>query len=289
MRSSSIAIAILCAAGVAQEPQKILPALDGGVIQRAINDAVPGKTVTIQRGRYTLTRPLQFRAGVKLKGVNRDDVVVSIEARLGPAMIVKECQQGSIENMTFESTKVQTRGEHPLLLTLDSTIDIRNCVVRNAALDGIWTRGRGRVLVENCTIEGSHRHGVYATGKDNLIVVRGCKLIKNGDRLARKGREGAGVQFNDRAKGTVEKCTCTENTWGIRVTNYFTRGSVKKNSCAKNLTGIKFEKGADGECFDNVCTKNDRYGIHLTKREGKEPKLRGNRLAGNGHGGLKKN
>ena len=81
MRFLAIAIAILCAATVAQEPKKFLPALDGGVIQRAINDAVPGQTVTIQRGRYTLTRPLLFRTAVKLKKVDGQWVID--EVRLG--------------------------------------------------------------------------------------------------------------------------------------------------------------------------------------------------------------
>ena len=111
--------------------------------------AKAGEVVRIRPGIYE--GGFAFKEGVRLEGAGADRVTIRCGAREANVIKVMNCRSGSISGVTLEHLGTDL-DEHRFscLHVENSTIQVRNVTLRNAAGNGVLLTSGGATTVSNC-------------------------------------------------------------------------------------------------------------------------------------------
>ncbi len=251
-------------------------------LQRLIDAAQPGATVTVPKGTHTV--PVQITKPLTLKGSSPADCLLEVTAN-GPALLVDAGGKGdvSVEGLTI---KWQLAGgikgvEQPVALAVkDTSAAIRNC--RFVPLGNtqqtpmaIRMEGRSKATVSECRFEGFDYVINYGPGTEGLV--EGCLLRDGGHQ---------GVTGYDRSTLRVERTIvsgfryhglrCTGGTLhvkdsllmnnrvsGIYLGNKNGQGTITNTLMIRNSEGVASFYQAQFEIHNNVILDSTSAGIGM--------------------------
>lgn len=230
---------------------------DADSLEEALDVARAGDVVTLAKGRYY--GPVYLPGGVTIEGAGSDVVNIRCRGASGPVIYVEDCDSGAIAGVTIEHTSTQwmdfnDRYDTPALKIVDSTIEVRDCVVQNSAGDGIHIEGDSETRVENTKCTGNYWDGIFVTGVGAMPVILNNECVDNGD---------DGIHIAEGAEGEYRGNDCSSNiTDGIAITQSHSNPTLESNTCTNNgNSGIRFIDGADGTVSSSECSDNEYFGI----------------------------
>lgn len=260
---------------IERNPVTIVVPDDHSTIQKAIFSAKAADIVFVKKGVYKET--IILRNGVKLIGEDRDGVIIKNNANDLQHVILADCPNGLIENLTVEQFGDYEAEAKPAgIFIVNSSVDVNGCRIKNISGSGIIVKGNSSPVISNCIIESNGSNGIQVvkaaspTIKDNMI--RNNKL--------------SGIYLAEKSAGTIESNICEQNNSGILVMDKDTDALVKNNHCRDNEEyGIYIRDGANIVAEGNICEKNGKSGI-VVYHQGTTATLNGNRCIKNKNYGI---
>jgi len=264
------------------QPAAPRPAAVSSELQRLIDAAQPGTTVTVPKG--THTAPVQVTKPLTLKGPSPQDCLVEVTAN-GPAVFIDAGGKGEvvIEGLTIK-WQLATSGERverPVALAVkDATISIRHCrfvplgnTQRSPA--AIRIDGFSKATVSDCRFEGFDYVVNYGPGTEGLV--EDCLLRDGGHQ---------GVTGYDRSTLRVERTIvsgfryhglrCTGGTLhakdnllmnnkvsGIYLGNKDGQGTITNTLMIRNSEGVAAFYQAQFQIHNNVILDSTSAGIGM--------------------------
>jgi hypothetical protein len=142
-------------------------------VQRLVNEAPDGGTVTIPLGRYVLTKPLKinrrnnlhvaFTPGTQLRCTNTDQAVIAMEG----------CQGLTLSGVRARHvTPLETYNCHgPVISVLDSrAVRIGNCEINGCGAIGVSAQ-RSTLKITNCHIHHNTFNAFYFESCEEVSVI----------------------------------------------------------------------------------------------------------------------
>lgn len=313
------------AATTISDPNKLIVPDEYKTIHSAMAKARAGDTVFVKAGVYEEGKII-LKNKVKLIGDGMDKVTLRINPELMQNVIFADCSEGLIESLTVEHVGTIDSDKRPGgIYLLNSSVEIRDCRIRNITGHGIIVKNGGSSVISNCLIEKNGFSGIYIVGKDTSVVIQDCKIVNNrqsgvyfchqagglveNNTIVKNGYEGIvvrdkgksvilksnklllnkffGICISDSAEATIENNTCEGNKKsGLLVMGSETNATLKENLCVKNgKEGIFFAEGASGLAENNICQDNKGTGIFVSN-SGTNATLKENRCMKNKKGGI---
>lgn len=251
-------------------------------LQRRIDAAQPGATVTVPAGRYTAA--LQITKPLTLKGVAPQDCIVEATVD-GPALLVETGGQGevSIEGLTVQwQLASNAKGiQPPAALTVNNTnIAIRNCrfvplgnVQRSPA--AIRIDGRSKAIVSDCRFEGFDFVISYGPGAEGLV--EGCILRDGGhqgitnferstlrvERTIVAGFKYHGLRCSGGTLHAQDNLLMDNKVSGIYLGNKDGQGTVVNNLMIRNREAVAAFYQARFDVHNNAILDSTAAGIGM--------------------------
>lgn len=248
-------------------------------IQVAINEAKPGTTLIIPAGIYE--EQLRFKSGVNLKAAEEGRVMVQTDGRVGSALMVENCQTGSITGLVFQHTgnDVAENVSWPVVMLKSSSITLEKCTVQSGVADGLFVTGASKPLIQHCIIKNN--------GQNGLILESGSAARISDTESRKNGASGVEVRSIG-TNPTFERCTLVENGLsGIAVKDGASANILNQTKCMNNieagvvaagdgvkvmvtkcefegnLMGISIQEKAYGDISDNKVRLSKEVGVHF--------------------------
>jgi parallel beta-helix repeat protein len=220
---------------------------------------------------------------------------------------IRECNSGSVTNITFEQVAPDERTVANAWLCdaielFNSSIQIKNCAASSASGCGICVSGN----TSNPELSGNHcvanklsgiafESGATGVAVNNVleqneqsgVTINGSgtspELAKNQCR----NNKYHGIDFQSGAGGKADNNICERNEdSGIVVEGSGTNTELVKNQCRNNKHhGIDFQNGAGGKADNNICEQNELNGITVDG-SGTNPELVSNQCRNNKYHGI---
>jgi hypothetical protein len=262
------------------EPIPPKPAIPPSELQRLIDEAQPGATVTVPKGTHTV--PVRIAKPVTLKGSSPEDCILEVTAN-GPALFLDAGGKGevSIEGLTikWQLATSDKSIERPVALAVkDTNASIRTCrfiPLGNTQRSPMAIRidGVSKATVGDCRFEGFDFVINYGPGTEGLV--EGCILRDGGHQ---------GVTGYDRSTLRVERTIvagfkyhglrCTGGTLhaqgnvlmdnkvsGVYLGNKDGQGTLTNNLMIRNGEGVAGFYQARFEIRNNVVLDSTGAGI----------------------------
>jgi len=144
------------------------------------------------------------------------------------------------------------------IFLLDSSINIKNCIVRNCLGDcnsaGIVVNGSGKSNITDAICYKNQYGIVFTNGAQGTVRNSICKE-----------NNYSGIAFVKKSCGIITNNMCSKNkASGIFIYGEETRVEINGNICKENNSqGISFASGASGTIINNTCIQNQGTGITL--------------------------
>jgi len=231
-----------------------------GSISYAVKQARPGSTLVLLAGAYEGARiqKVNGESGepIVIRGEDREQCIIN-----GAVQREGEYKGGRdaiwfdhCSHMVVENVSLVNAPRAGVLVVQSEYITVRDCLVRDNGVWGLFTNHSSHVTFENCEITGSkEQHGIYfANGGSDHCVARGNNIHHNSQ---------CGIQLNgDPASGgdgiisdaLVEKNVIHHNGWN--------------GGAALNMPFVQ-----DSLIRNNLLYANEAGGITLYRDAGKAP------------------
>ncbi len=248
-------------------------------IQAAIDAAKAGDTVTIPDGIYE--EQLKFKNGVHLKARENGKVIVQTDGGAGPALLVENCEKGSIRGVTFQHTgsDVLEKNVWPVIIIKSSQITLEECFAQKGVGDGILVTGVGSPTLRKSVSRNNARNGMTLESGSTALLGE-CEIRRNGLSgvevrflstspviencvLAENGESGAVVKDGASLKVTSDTSSLINGEAGIVAAGDGTSLTVENCFCEDNLIGISVQKGAKGLIRGSRVVQSKEAGIHF--------------------------
>ncbi len=181
-------------------------------LQRLIDAAQPGATVTVPKGAHTV--PVQITKSLTLKGSSPADCLLEVTAS-GPALLIDAGgkEEVSIERLTIKwQLAGESKGvERPVALAVkDTNASIRNCRFvplgnTQQAPMAIRIEGRSKVTVSGCRFEGFDYVINYGPGTEGLV--EDC-LLRDGGHQGVTGYDRSTLRVSGRSCPGSDTMAC---------------------------------------------------------------------------------
>lgn len=253
-------------------------------IQAAINSAsiAGGGTVTLEKGKYSIKKPIYLKRNVTITGAGKGATVLQIDANLGANGALTSNNSNPavnviIKNLTVdgvaaaEPDKVLNHDEianYGILLDGNSYVNDKvlfdNIEIKNTNM-GLHMKGSSNVTVQNSEF---HDNGGSINFWHNIYLRRVTKvLIENCDIYKSNSGNGINISYSDHV--TVDSSKIHDNHFrGIRVAvSSFV--DVTNNNVYGNKTGdgIIYNSEKTGvtnfRIIKNAVSDNGGYGINI--------------------------
>jgi parallel beta-helix repeat protein len=303
-------ITLACLGGAATE-QAALPTEERGIymaadgsgvyinLETAIEKVEPGATLELDAGTYQLTKRLVIEKPITLIGSGRDETIITFSTDA----VINFKANGLFK---LEDITVKYEGTTPgnVVVVDRGKIDFSNCRLTGAVEStegqtaGLFVTGNTTGVVRNCIIDNNSLAGIFLAGESNL------RLEENDC-----SNNGVGIGFRENAGGQALNNTCNNNqltgfyllsdgeitlkdnecsrngTEGDASGGIMVRGTTSPtldgNTCTDNpFTGILYGDTSGGEAVNNKCSQNGFSGIFLEAEAA--PVLEGNTCNQNG-------
>lgn len=174
-------------------------------IQAAIDSAKSGDVITIAKGTYE--EALTLRNGVHLEASKAGEVIVQVDGNLGSALMIKDCQQGSVVGISFrdrgllkvDPDVVANKSKvYPLVHVVSSSVDLSECDFIGIG-DGIIVTGAGTPTLTRCKAFNNTLSG-FKIERGVQARLENCQAESNGD-------HGFVVAWNGSAEITHSKAS----------------------------------------------------------------------------------
>lgn len=155
-----------------EAPEVDLP-LQTADVQRLVDAAPDGGTVTIPLGRYVLSKPLEihqrrklhiaFTPGTQLRGENTDDEVIVIE----------DCQEVTLSGVRARHVKpLPEYNCHGSVITVKDSrgIRIENCELNGCGAIGVYAR-QSTISIINCHVHHNTFNAFYFSSCEDASVI----------------------------------------------------------------------------------------------------------------------
>jgi parallel beta-helix repeat protein len=208
---------------------------DQTALQGALLDAMPGDTVCLAEGRYTLNTELSIsQDDVTLKGATRDTTVLDFSTQNLGANGVKISGDGvTITALTVKNTPGDgIRGDDVEDITYDDVAVIWDAEAStdNGAY-GFYPVGCDGVVIRNSLVVGARDAGIYV-GQSTNILVEDSEAHGN----------VAGIEIENSTDATVRRNYAHDNTAGLLIFN---------------LPGLPVKDGKRTLAYDNRIENNN--------------------------------
>ncbi|MEN8148558.1 MAG: right-handed parallel beta-helix repeat-containing protein [Planctomycetota bacterium] len=259
-----------------REPRGIIVPDTAGTLQEAMRAAKAGEVIRIRPGVYE--GGFTFKEGVRIEGAGADKVTLRCGAKDGNVITVLNCRSGSISGVTLEHLGTDLDDHRYSGLHVEnSSIQLSDLTVRNAAGSGVLLTKGGKTTVADCLIEGSGWFGICytaggggrATGNEcrrngfsGIAVISKARSVDvTGNECRNNGLHG--IYFGEGTSGRAVGNTAERNRGnGIAVRGPYASPRVSGNRCLDNRQfGIYLDGGAGGTLENNTCSENDYSGI----------------------------
>jgi hypothetical protein len=251
-------------------------------LQRLIDAAPPGATVTVPKGTHTV--PVQVTKPLALKGSSPEDCTLEMTAN-GPALFINAGDKGevSVEGLTIKWQLADgIKGvEQPVALAVkDTNAAIRNC--RFVSLGNtppapmaIRTEGRSKATVSGCRFEGFDYVINFGPGTEGLVeecILRdgGHQGVTGFDRSTLRVERTivAGFRYHGlRCTGGtlhVKDCLLLNNrVSGIYLGNKDGQGTITNTLMLRNGAGVAAFYQAKFQIHNNVILDSAGAGIGM--------------------------
>jgi len=253
---------------------------DTKALQRLIDSARVGGTVTIPKGVYT--EPIAINKSLKLKGESRVDCVFEVTADR-PAIFVDTKGKGrvTIEDVTIKwQLAISDRCENPFAVAVkDSRAEIKNCCfypLGNFKRSPVAVRAVGfsNLTISSCRFEGfeyvvCYGEGTKGTIQDSLIMDCGHQGISlyEGAKVDVHGNLVTGSRYHAvRSTGgtlDMKDNLIIENAnRGVYLGNKSARGTITNNVIIGNkLVGVSGFAQSDVKIHNNLILNSGQVGI----------------------------
>jgi serine/threonine protein kinase len=248
-------------------------------IQAAIHQAKAGDSVTIPSGIYE--EQLKFKDGVKLIAAEAGKVVVQTDGKLGSALLVENCQAGSISGFVFQHTgkDVAEKVSWPVVILKSSSVSLESCTVMAGVGDGALITGAGKPQIVKCVFKNNAKNG--------LVLESGSSGIVTDSESRKNGENGVEVRMLGTKPG-FQRCTFSENGGsGLVVKDGSASSVTDKTTCSNNAEaglaaagegvsliasgvlsehnqlGITIQQKATGQVSDCVVRHSREVGLHF--------------------------
>ena len=249
-------------------------------LQRLIDAAQPGATVTVPKGTHTV--PVQIAKPVTLKGSSPEDCILEVTAD-GPALFIDTGGKGDvfIEGLTIKWQLASgVKGvKRPMALAVnDTNASIRNCCFlplgnTQQAPAAIRIDSHSRVTVSECRFEGFDYVINYGPGTEGLV--EGCILrdgghqgVTNFDRSTLRVERTivAGFKYHGlRCTGVTlhakDNVLIDNKVSGVYLGNKDGQGTITNNLMIRNREGVAGFYQAQFEIRNNVILDSTSAGI----------------------------
>lgn len=251
----------------------------GTPIQTAINEAKPGTTLIIPAGFYE--EQLRLKNGVSLKAAEEGKVMVQTDGRVGAALMVENCQTGSITGIVFLHTgdTVAENVSWPVVMLKSSSITLEKCTVQSGIGDGLFITGASKPSLQRCVFEKNTKNG---------LTLESGAAAKIADTESRKNGENGVEVRSIGTNPTFERCTFADNGFsgiavkdgasasilnqskflnnleaGVVAAGDGVKVTVTKAEFEGNLLGITIQKNAFANLSGNKVRLSKEVGIHF--------------------------
>lgn len=208
---------------------------DQTTLQGALLDAMPGDTVCLDAGTYTLNTELSISVdNVTFRGDSRDTTVLDFSTQNLGANGVKISGDGvTITAMTVKNTPGDgIRGDEVNDITYDDVAVIWD---KKASLDngayGFYPVGCDGVVIRNSLVVGARDAGIYV-GQSTNILVEDSEAHGN----------VAGIEIENSTDATVRRNHAHDNSGGILIFS---------------LPGLPVEDGKRTLAYENIVENNN--------------------------------
>ena len=192
---------------------------DYSSIQKAIDSAEPGDTISLAKGTYEenliIDKDLILKeakgSNVEIKGASEGYPLI----RVGSSPVKVTLKGLTLKGAKKHLCKDVERGICPSGISINgrARVELNNIASRNNGRYGLWIGGSSRVIMENCEINRNGRHGLWLGGSAEAEL-KDNKINDNNH----------GLTIVQSASVKVEKTYINTNDLGVSIFGPATRG-----------------------------------------------------------------
>lgn len=230
--------------------------LESGESYKQISQAISAGCGEIRVSSGTYKEDLSLGKGLKLKGENREEVVIE-----GKAIIDDNAE---VSGVTFSTGGVE--------ISDGANVEINNSIIKDSIVTGIVTIGGGKLDLYDVNIFGNKKGAYIKAGKEIKII--NCKVYNN-------TQEGLDIRAN--TKGIIAHNKINENKEsGIEIILGGTEMDIFENELNNNeSSGIAVQYYMEStdlgnvKIRDNFMLGNDNYGLDCRTPSGGDGRPKG--------------
>ncbi|WP_083837602.1 right-handed parallel beta-helix repeat-containing protein [Paenibacillus sp. Aloe-11] len=253
-------------------------------IQAAINcaSAAGGGTVTLEKGSYSIKKPIYLKSNVTIAGAGKGNTVLQIDANLGANGALTSNNSNPAENIIIKNltvdgvaaTEPDKASSHEKITNYGILLDgssyvndkvlFDNIEIKNTNM-GLHIKGSSNVTVQNSEFHDNggsidYWHNVYLRRVTNVLI-QNCDIYKS------NSGNGINISYSDHV--TVDSSKIYDNYFrGVRVAvgSYVdvTNNEVHGNKTGDGIIYNSEESGVTNfRIINNTVSNNGGYGIFI--------------------------
>jgi parallel beta-helix repeat protein len=199
--SNQVALAAAFSAAATAAEKQTVVVKAGESIQDAVDSVDGDAVILVEPGVYHETVAVDF-PGITLRGLVKDGrrPVLDGQGKLPDAVV------GSGDNFLIEGFRIQNYQTNGVVISGAMNLTMRDIIVRNTGIYGLYPVTSLNVLVENCIVTEVADAAIYV-GQCRGVVVRNCETYAN----------VCGIEIENCTNALVTNCSSHDNTVGILV------------------------------------------------------------------------